>query len=65
MTLSKEFIAADEGARDNPAMEGYRDGPVREGFGNGLRAETVGIIIRPDADCDGKGLTIGPDPIII
>lgn len=52
MTLSKEFIAADEGARDNPAMEGYRDSPVREGFGNGVSA-------------DGKGLTIGPDPIII
>lgn len=52
MTLSKEFIATDEGARDNPAMEGYRDSPVREGFGNGVSA-------------DGKGLTIGPDPIII
>ena len=63
MTLSKEFIAADEGVRDNPAMEGYRDGTMREGFGNGLRAETVGII-RPTTD-GGKDLTIGPDPIVI
>ena len=43
MTLSQEFIAADEGARDNPAVEGFGNGVSHDGKGLTITPDPIGI----------------------